>query len=65
MNAVRDTGTHTQKLSVQFSSVAQSCLTLFDHMNCSTPGLPVKYPFDNKLTFLDKTIEPTKEFRNT
>ena len=26
--------------SVQFSSVAQSCLTLWDPMNCSTPGLP-------------------------
>ena len=27
--------------SVQFSSVAQWCLTLCDPMNCSTPGLPV------------------------
>ena len=27
--------------SVQFSSVAQSCLTLCDHMNCSTLALPV------------------------
>ena len=27
--------------SVQFSSVTQSCPTLFDPMNCSTPGLPV------------------------
>ena len=27
--------------SVQFSSVAQSCLTLCDPMNLSTPGLPV------------------------
>ena len=27
--------------SVQFSSVAQSCLTLCNRMNCSTPGLPV------------------------
>ena len=25
----------------QFSSVAQSCPTLFDPMDCSTPGLPV------------------------
>ena len=25
----------------QFSSVTQSCLTLCDPMNCSTPGLPV------------------------
>ena len=28
---------------VQFSSVAQSCPTLFDPMNCSTPGLPVHH----------------------
>ena len=27
-------------LKLQFSSVAQSCLTLCDPMNCSTPGLP-------------------------
>ena len=30
-------------LSVQFSSVAQSCLTLCDPMDCSTPGLPVHH----------------------
>ena len=29
--------------SVQFSSVAQSCLTLRDPMNHSTPGLPVHH----------------------
>ena len=29
--------------SVQFSSVAQLCPTLFDPMNCSTPGLPVHH----------------------
>ena len=28
---------------VQFSSVAQSCPTLCDPMNCSTPGLPVHH----------------------
>ena len=28
---------------VQFSSVAQSCLTLCDAMNCSMPGLPVNH----------------------
>ena len=27
----------------QFSSVAQSCPTLCDPMNCSTPGLPVHH----------------------
>ena len=29
--------------SVQFSSVAQSCPTLCDPMNCNTPGLPVHH----------------------
>ena len=29
--------------SVQFSLVAQSCLTLCDAMECSTPGLPVHH----------------------
>ena len=29
--------------SVQFSSVAQSCPTPCDLMNCSTPGLPVHH----------------------
>ena len=28
---------------VQFSSVAQSCLTLFDPMDCSMPGFPVHH----------------------
>ena len=28
---------------VQFTSVAQSCLTLCDPMNCSMPGLPVHH----------------------
>ena len=27
----------------QFNSVTQSCLTLGDHMDCSTPGLPVHH----------------------
>ena len=30
-------------ISVQFSSVTQSCLTLCDPMNCSTPGLPIRH----------------------
>ena len=29
--------------SVQFSSVTQLCPTLWDPMNCSTPGLPVHH----------------------
>ena len=30
-----------KEINFQFSSVAQSCLTLCDPMDCSTPGLPV------------------------
>ena len=33
----------TESLSVQFSSVTQSCPTLCDPMNRSTPGFPVHY----------------------
>ena len=32
-------------ISVQFSSVTQSCPTLCDPMDCSTPGLPVHHQF--------------------
>ena len=32
-------------ISVQFSSVTQSCLTLCDHIDYSTPGLPVHHQF--------------------
>ena len=30
--------------SVQFTSVAESCPTPCDPMNCSTPGLPIHHP---------------------
>ena len=30
--------------SVQFSSVTQSCPTLCDPLDCSTPGLPIHHP---------------------
>ena len=36
-------GVHSNSRSVQFSSVAQSCPTLCDPMNHSTPGLPVHH----------------------
>ena len=36
-------GTVFLTTSSQFSSVAQSCLTLCDPMNCSMPGLPVHH----------------------
>jgi len=31
------------EVNIQFSSVAQLCLTLCDPMDCSTPGLPVHH----------------------
>ena len=34
---------HANEVSVQFSSVTQSCLTLCDPMNRSRPGLPVHH----------------------
>ena len=41
---LNDTCSLEEKLwQLQFSSVAQSCLTLFDPMNHSTPGLPVHH----------------------
>ena len=36
-------GGKVMTILVQFSSVAQSCLTLCDPMNCSMPGLPVHH----------------------
>ena len=36
-------GWSTKSVSVQFSSVTQSCPTLCNPMNCSTPGLPVHH----------------------
>ena len=35
----------TQRFQLQFSSVAQSCLTLSDPMDCRTPGFPVHHQF--------------------
>ena len=36
----------------QFSSVAHSCLTICDPMNCSTPGLPVHHQLTSLLKLL-------------
>ena len=42
-NTRKDAHHHSLFSSVQFSLVAQSCPTLCDHMNRSTPGLPVHH----------------------
>ena len=38
--------------TVQFSSIAQSCPTLCDPMNCSTPGLPVHHHSQSSLKLM-------------
>ena len=40
---VLNTSTNTERILCQFSSVAQSCLTLCDPMNRSMPGPPVHH----------------------
>ena len=49
--------TFTNGSSVQFSSVAQSCLTLYNPMNHSTPGLPVHHQL---LEFIQTMLESCK-----
>ena len=42
-NKVDEPRVYYTECSVQYSSVAQSCPTLCNPMNCSTPGLPVHH----------------------
>ena len=48
---------------IQFSSVAQSCLTLYDPMNCSMPGLPVHHqllePTQTHVHWVGDAIHPS------
>ena len=50
-------------ISVQFSSVAQSCPTLCDPMNRSTPGLPVHHQLleftQTHVHWVDDAIQPS------
>ena len=48
--------------TVQFSSVAQSCPTLSDPMNRSTPGLPVHHQL-LEFTQKDYTVEVRNRFK--
>ena len=43
LSSSRSMTSNTEHPSVQFSSVTQSCSTLCDPMDCSTPGLPVHH----------------------
>ena len=49
--------------SVQFSAVTQSCLTLCDPMDCSTPGLPVRHQLpeltQTHVRHVGDTIQPS------
>ena len=45
--------------SLQFTSVAQSCPTLCDPMNCSTPGLPVPESTQTHVHRVGDVIQPS------
>ena len=47
-----------RRASVQFSSVAQLCLTLCDSMDCSTPGFPVHHqlPEPTQTQFIESVM---------
>ena len=51
-------------LSVQFSSVARSCLTLYDPTDCSTPGFPVHHQLPElaqiHVHWLSDAIQPSQ-----
>ena len=53
----------SSKCFSQFSSVAQSCLTLCDPMNCSMPGFPVHHHlpelFQNHVHCICNAIQPS------
>ena len=58
----RDPGllfTAQNKGSDQIRSVTQSCPTLCDPMNCSTPGLPVHHPLP-EFTETKRTNNPAR-----
>ena len=63
--------TRMNALSVQFSSVTQSCPTLCDPVNCNMPGLPVhhhsfiymKLKISQKLTCLEN-LETNSQIRS-
>ena len=45
-----------QWYSVQFSSVTKSCSTLWDPMNCNSPGLPIHHQFPEFTQTLEKAM---------
>ena len=51
------------EMCFQFSSVTQSCPTLYDPMDCSTPGLPVHHQLleftQSHVHWISDTIQPS------
>ena len=56
ISSASDTKVSLSGCSVQFSSVAQSCPTLCDPMNHSTPGLPVHHWSSLKLMSIQSVM---------
>ena len=55
MSSVKAVASHPVFCLFRFSSVAQSCLTLCDPMDCSTPGFPVHHQLPERtLTHVDR-----------
>ena len=54
---------HIHIYGFKLSSVAQSCLTLCDHMDCSMPGFPVHHqipePIQTHVHQVSDTIQPS------
>ena len=54
---------HSTFSSVQFNSIAQSCLTLCNPMDCSTPGFPVLHqlpePTQTHVHWVGDAIKPS------
>ena len=61
LNLIKDAHGLFRQNSVHFSSVAQSCLTLFDPMDCSMPGLPVHHQLPEfTQTHVHRAVMPSK-----
>ena len=64
LRALSNTVESQQFSSVQFSSVAQSCPTLCDPMNCSTPGLSVHHQLpeftETHVHWVSDAIQPSQ-----
>ena len=61
---MKDTEGSSEKFSsVQLSSVTQSCLTLCDAMDCSTPGFPVHHqllkPAQTHVHYVGDAVQPS------